>query len=95
MSGERESNPLHSPWEGDILPVNYRRESMSGGKVLERFLPPRIYKRWQDAISSYRREFMNGGHVPVHKEINDILYLASLSFKWKESYRGSFNVLSA
>lgn len=25
VSGRRESNPLHSPWQGDILPVNYAR----------------------------------------------------------------------
>ena len=24
-SGGRELNPLPSPWQGDILPVNYRR----------------------------------------------------------------------
>lgn len=25
MSGRRELNPLSSPWQGDILPVNYAR----------------------------------------------------------------------
>lgn len=25
LSGRRESNPPHSPWEGDILPMNYAR----------------------------------------------------------------------
>ncbi len=25
LSGRRESDPLHSPWQGDILPMNYSR----------------------------------------------------------------------
>ena len=29
MSGRRESDSLPSPWEGDILPVNYARESIA------------------------------------------------------------------
>ncbi len=27
MSGRWESDPLPSPWEGDILPVNYARNN--------------------------------------------------------------------
>jgi hypothetical protein len=28
MSGRRELDPLSSPWEGDILPVNYARKNI-------------------------------------------------------------------
>ncbi len=27
LSGRRESNPLPSPWQGDVLPMNYARIS--------------------------------------------------------------------
>ena len=29
-------NPLHSPWQGDILPMNYRRKSLSVSRTVPR-----------------------------------------------------------
>src|SRR3989344_8304952 len=37
LSGRRELNPLPSPWQGDILPMNYSRSSLQ-------FYPPPTIK---------------------------------------------------
>lgn len=39
MSGRWELNPLSSPWQGDILPVNYARiKSKSSQEILLKYI---------------------------------------------------------